>query len=221
MIPRTGACARSWPIALSRSSRLTAPTTRPSSVTNTPLWPCRWQSTIASRTLSPGPTVRAGVDITSRARRASRSAPASAPRAFVRASSSPRRVIADAAPSWPPPPSAPASTDASSRSLRLRTTANTRPSISTSTTSARASVRSTILCARFEIPSTYSGQRSAATRTSSPPASTGTSASISAFRSLRSDSARGVCRYCETRSWRAPWRRHQASASTSRWVVVG
>ncbi len=44
-------------------------------------------------------------------------------------------------------------------SLRLRTTANTRSSISTRTTSAFASVRSTTLCARFETPSTYSGQR--------------------------------------------------------------
>ena len=37
MIPRTGACARSWPTALSRSSRLTPPTSRPSSTTKTPL----------------------------------------------------------------------------------------------------------------------------------------------------------------------------------------
>ena len=73
----------------------------------------------------------------------------------------------------PPPPSAVVSTDASMSSVRLRATAKTRPSISTSTTSARASVRSTILCARFEMPSTYSGQRTAANRISSPWASTG------------------------------------------------
>ena len=37
MIPRTGACARSWLTALSRSSRPTPPTKRPSSTTKTPL----------------------------------------------------------------------------------------------------------------------------------------------------------------------------------------
>jgi hypothetical protein len=52
---------------------------------------------------------------------------------------------------------------ASISGARLRVTANTRPSISTSRTSASVSVRSTILCARFDTPSTYSGQRTAAT----------------------------------------------------------
>ena len=79
-------------------------------------------------------------------------------------------------------------------------------------------MRSTILCARFETPSTYSGQRTAAMRTSS--AATGSSRSMRCVRSSRSPAASGVWRYSVTRSWRAPWRRHQASASTSRWVVV-
>ena len=39
MIPFTGACERPWPIALSRSSRRTDPTRRPSSVTRMPLCP--------------------------------------------------------------------------------------------------------------------------------------------------------------------------------------
>ena len=46
-------------------------------------------------------------------------------------------------------------------------------------------------------------------------------AAISAASSSRSSSVRGVWRNRASRSWRAPWRRHHASASASRWVAVG
>ena len=60
MIPLTGAWESPWPIALSRSSRLTDPARRSSSTTNMPLWPCRWQSAIVRATCSSGGTDRAG-----------------------------------------------------------------------------------------------------------------------------------------------------------------
>ena len=48
----------------------------------------------------------------------------------------------------------------------------------------------------------------------------GSSASMRCCSELRSAGASGVWRYSFTRSWRAPWRRHQERASTSRCVVV-
>ena len=113
MIPRTGACARSWLTALSRSSRPTLPTRRPSSTTNTPLWPWRWQSVIASRTLAPGSTARAGADMTSRAVRVLPGVVASASTTRARAESRSERAIADAACACPPPPNTPATVAAS------------------------------------------------------------------------------------------------------------
>ena len=99
---------------------------------------------------------------------------------------------------------------ASSSATRVRETQNTRSPISTSATRPRASVRSTSLWTRFEIPSTYSGQATAVTSTSKPPASCVSTPATSASKSARSYAPRGVCRYWAIMSWRAPWRRHQA-----------
>ena len=217
----TGACPRLWPTALSRSSRVTTPSSLPGSPTRMPLWRCCWHSTIACATVSSAETNRAGRDMISPAVSARRTALGSAASTSERASSSVPRNTADAACAWPPPPSAPASTDASSSATRVRETQNTRSPISTSATSPRASVRSTSLWTRFEIPSTYSGQATAVTSTSKPPASCVSTPATSASKSARSDAPRGVCRYWAIMSWRAPWRRHQPSASASRWVTDG
>ena len=77
------------------------------------------------------------------------------------------------------------------------------------------------LWTRFEIPSTYSGQATAVTSTSKPPASCVSIPETSASKSARSCVPRGVWRYWAIMSWRAPWRRHQPSASASRWVTAG
>ena len=144
---------------------------------------------------APGATDRAGVDMTSRARRALRL------RAVERLEQpGPRLRRASAARSRTPPArgrhrrARPRARPRRCGSVRLRTTTNTRSSISTRRTSARASVRSTILCARFETPSTYDGQLHRGERTSSPPASTGSRRSISSWRRSRSGAASGVCR---------------------------
>ena len=217
----TGACERSWPIAWSRFSRVTSPTSRSSSSTRIPLWRWRWHSTIACETVSSGATKRAGRDMISAAVGSGRAAPGSASRTSFRASASVPRWTAEAACGCPPPPSAPATAAASSSGTRARLTQKTRPSISTRQTSAWASVRSTILCARLETPSTYVGQATGATSTSSPPTEWLSSAATSASSSARSSSASGARRYCATMSWRAPWRRHHASASASRSATPG
>src|SRR5690242_5936986 len=123
---------------------------------------------MAAATVSSGVTARAGLAITSRARSGLRTASPSPPSSRLCASSTPPRKIADAACACPPPPSVAAIAPASRSAVRLRTTAKTRLSISTRSASAWQSVRSTILCARCEIPSTYRGQETAATRISTP-----------------------------------------------------
>ena len=68
------------------------------------------------------------------------------------------------------------------------------------------------------MPSTYRGQDTAATRISTPDSVCVSAASSSAFISVRSSPESGVRRNVASTSWRAPWRRHQASASASRRV---
>ena len=89
-------------------------------------------------------------------------------------------------------------------------------------TRARASVRSTILWARFETPSTYSGHGTRRDEHLDSAASCGSSRRRPARRAARArSSASGVCRYCATIVLAgAPWRRHHASASASRMVVL-
>ncbi len=70
----TGACERPWPIALSRSSRVTMPARSVGSPTCMPLWRWRWHSTIAWATVSSGETKRAGRDMISPAVRPRRTA---------------------------------------------------------------------------------------------------------------------------------------------------
>ena len=70
------------------------------------------------------------------------------------ASSGLPRTIADAACAWPPPPSRDSPAAMSRPDERLRATANTRPSISTSISSASHSTTSVTLVASVEMPST-------------------------------------------------------------------
>ena len=165
--------------------------------------------------------MRAGADITSRARGAGATAAGSAASSRCSAAANGCLTSAEAAVACPPPPSAAASRAASTSGTRLRVTHTVRPCISTSTTSAAASVTSISLWARFATPSTYCGQASAATRTSMPAMRCGRSPSSSASNSATSSGSSGVRRKRETSSWRAPCRMHQASASASRSVLPG
>ena len=220
MIPRTGACARSWPIALSRSSRLTPPTSRPPSATNTPLCPCRWQSVIASRTVESGATARAGVDMTSRASgRRARACPQRGDHALARGREAlardRRRGLRVAA--------------AAERrgdggrvdSLRPAPHDGEHALVHLDEHDERPRVREVDDLVR-EVRDAVDVLRPARSLRAAPrrPRSTGSSASSSACSSPRSAGASGACRYSLTRSWRAPWRRHHESASTSRCVVV-
>ena len=137
------------------------------------------------------------------------------PRAGVRASSGSAEDRRRAC-GWPAPPSAAAV--APRRVVRAAaTTANTRRP-SRRAERARGIGQSTILCARFETPSTYAA-RTAATSTSTPPC--GASRRLEQGVQQRRSSRQRRAEVVASTSWRAPWRRHQASASASRRVVVG
>ena len=165
-------------------------------------------------------TNQGGDDMMSAARGPAAMPSASAAASRARAPSSvSSRTSAEAAWAWPPPPRAAITAATSKAAVRLRPTANTRPSISTSITIAGLSVRSVILEARVDTPSTYRGQRAAATSTATPPSSSCSDASIRVVRSARWSASSGVCRKPPISSWFAPWRTQNASASTSRTVV--
>ncbi len=137
------------------SSRATTPTISPPEATGTPEVPRRRHSARASSMVLSASTNQGGDDMMSAARGPAAMPSASAAPSRARAPSSvSSRTSAEAAWAWPPPPRAAITAATSKAAVRLRPTANTRPSISTSITIAGLSVRSVILEARVDTPST-------------------------------------------------------------------
>ena len=223
MIPLTGACESPWPIALSRSSRATTPTRRPSSSDQDAALavalarrPSRARRSRRGRRSGPG------VDMT-RAAGPGRAVDPQAPRERARAG------LREAA--------------AEDRRRRLRVAAaaeraGERGCVELGRPAADDGEHALVhLDEQDERPAVGEvddlvrevgdpvdvgrATRPPRRATSTPAASTVSSGSSSAERSSRSVSPSGVCRYCAIRSWRAPWRRHQPSASASRCVALG
>ena len=196
------------------------------SATRIPLWPWRWQSDERRgdrlvRADACGP----GVDMIVARADGLAHAPRAAPRrrARARASASGPRKIADAACACPPPPSAaatrrrvelgrPAARDAEDAAVHLDEQ-HERPRVGEVDDLVRE-VRDPVDVARPRDRGDEHARRRPASRVSRRSSERGRAAPARRRRAACAGTS-------STSSWRAPWRRHQASASASRWVAVG
>ena len=224
MIPFTGACERPWAIALSRSSRPTAPTRRPSSTTRIPLWPWRWQSDHRVRDGLVRADRRAGRDMTSPAAHRLARRGAKRRRAEPRA---PRRARRARSPTPPRGGRRRRARAADRRRVDLRRPAARDAEhalVHLDEQDERAAVGQVDDLVRevrdaVHVPRPGDGRDAARrsrrrARRLEPADQRAEQLALLVARAACAGSA-------ASRSWRAPWRRHQASASASRWVAVG
>ena len=168
------------------------------STTKTPLWPCRWQSFIASRTLESGADCagrRRHHVARERARR--RALPATRPATRSRAVARLSREIADAAWAWPPPPKCLRDRSGVDRCERLRTTdEHALVHLDEEDERSRVGEVDDLVGEVRDAVDVLRPRASPASSTSSPPASTGSSSSssASAARARRRRAARGGTR---------------------------